>query len=132
MRDANKEQAAPSVETVVQVLKNCGEVVHGVCRAPQGVSTYVYRAECASGVKYARFLPEDATFGVEVTPQQMLCRLGVSVPQVVHYLPTEPLTGRSMMLTAELPGEPLTGNEPQEVLSSVLHEAGRDCCTAFR
>lgn len=36
MRDANKEQAAPSVETVVQVLKNCGEVVHGVCRAPQG------------------------------------------------------------------------------------------------
>lgn len=125
MRDANKEQAAPSVEIVAQVLKNCGESMRTVCRVPQGVSTYVYRAECASGVKYARFLPENATFGVEVTAQRKLCALGVSVPHVLAYQPREPLTGRSMMLTAELPGEPLTGNEPQEVLTSVLHEAGR-------
>ena len=122
---ASAGKSAPSEETVAKIAAEYLPGVRSVERVPEGVSTYVYRAETESGTFYLRFLPEDATFGVEVLAQQKLTELGVPVPQVLHYEPWEPLTGRSMMITARLPGEPLSPAAPEEILRPVLRQAGQ-------
>lgn len=124
-RDAEKEKGAPSEETVAKIAATYLRGVRSAKRVPEGVSTYVYRAEATDGTAYLRFLPEDATFGVEVFAQQKLSELGVPVPRVLHYEPWEPVTGRSMMITAELPGEALSPAAPEEILRPVLRRAGK-------
>lgn len=61
-REAEKEKGAPAEETVARIAAGYFKEVRSVRRVPQGVSTYVYRAETDLGVVYLRFLPEDATF----------------------------------------------------------------------
>ena len=124
-RDIEKERDAPSEETVAKIAATYLPGLWSVERVPEGVSTYVYRAETEDGDCFLRFLPEDATFGVEVLAQQKLADLGVPVPRVLHYEPWEPVTGRSMMLTARLPGEALSPAAPEEILRPVLRQAGK-------
>lgn len=124
-RDAEKEQGAPAEETAAQVAARYLKGVRCARRVPEGVSTYVYRVETACGAAYLRFLPEDATFGAEVLAQRKLAELGVPVPKVLCYEGREPVTGRSLMITEELPGEPLSPKEPEAILRPVLREAGR-------
>ena len=119
------EKGAPPEETAAIVAAKYLPGVRSAHRVPEGVSTYVYRVETEDGDCFLRFLPEDATFGVEVLAQQKLADLGVPVPRVLHYEPWEPLTGRSMMLTARLPGKPLSPAAPEEILRPVLRQAGQ-------
>lgn len=118
-------KSAPSEETVAKIAANYLPGVRSVERVPEGVSTYVYRAETEDGTRYLRFLPEDATFGVEVLAQQKLTDLGVPVPLVLHYEPWEPVTGRSLMITEKMRGEATSPDAPEELLRPVLRQAGR-------
>ena len=124
-RDMEKEKGAPSEKTAAKIAAEYLPGVRSAHRVPEGVSTYVYRVETEGDDCFLRFLPEDATFGVEVLAQQKLTELGLPVPRVLHYEPIEPLTGRSMMLTARLPGEALSPAAPEEVLRPVLRQAGQ-------
>lgn len=124
-REAEKEKGAPAEETVARIAAGYFKKVRSVRRVPQGVSTYVYRAETDLGVVYLRFLPEDATFGAEVFAQKKLEELSVSAPKVLHYEAREPVTGRSLMITEKLGGEALSPQASPEILRSVLRQAGR-------
>lgn len=124
-REAEKEKGAPAEETVARIAAGYFKEVRSVRRVPQGVSTYVYRAETDLGVVYLRFLPEDATFGAEVLAQKKLEELSVPVPKVLHYEAREPVTGRSLMITEKLGGEALSPQASPEILRSVLRQAGR-------
>lgn len=124
-REAEKEKGAPAEETVARIAAGYFKEVRSVRRVPQGVSTYVYRAETDLGVVYLRFLPEDATFGAEVFAQKKLEELSVPVPKVLHYEAREPVTGRSLMITEKLGGEALSPQASPEILRFVLRQAGR-------
>lgn len=124
-REAEKEKGAPAEETVARIAAGYFKEVRSVRRVPQGVSTYVYRAETDLGVVYLRFLPEDATFGAEVLAQKKLEELSVPAPKVLHYEAREPVTGRSLMITEKLGGEALSPQASPEILRSVLRQAGR-------
>lgn len=119
-----QKHAAPSEELVRTVLKDRLPAVGSVRRAPEGVSTYVYRVEAGSRICYARFLPEEATFGVEVLAHRLARQAGVPVPEVLLYLPREPLTGLSLMAVSQIPGRSSVNGLAGEELSGVLRQAG--------
>lgn len=124
-RDVQKEKLAPPEEKVARLAAAYLPGVRSARRETKGVSTYVYRVETEAGAYYARFLPEDATFGVEVLVQKKLAELGVRTPKVLRYVKREPETGLSMVITEEMAGEELSPGSSTEVLRPVLREAGR-------
>lgn len=119
-----QKTSAPSAGQVEALLKNYLPGVKEAVRVPEGVSTYVYRVWADCGVCYARFLPEDATFGVEVLTHRLLLEKGVPVPEVLLYLPEEPVTGHSLMVVSQIPGASLAADCPIERLLPILREAG--------
>lgn len=115
--------SAPSEEQAASLLKNYLPSIKSVRRMPEGVSTYVYRTETSSRVCYARFLPEDAAFGPEVSAHRLLLGSGVPVPEVLVYLPQEPVTGLSLMVVSAIPGQSL-GKAWDNGSLPVLRQAG--------
>lgn len=98
-------------------------------RVREGVSTCVYRIIHNSETFYLRILPEEGqSFAPEVAVHQQLQRMSVKVPEVLyfaHYY--EPLQ-RSVMLTTEIKGFPLSQSSALSAceLDAILLEAGRD------
>ncbi len=119
-----QKSKAPSETEVFQILLPLLPGLRQVKRVPEGGSTYVYRAETDRYACYARFLPEDATFGVEVLAHGILLDLGVPVPKILYYEPRERSTGLSLMVAAALDGACLRETTPQRTLLPVLREAG--------
>ncbi len=119
-----QQALAPSEEQASSVLKKYLPSIKSVRRTKEGVSTYVYRVETGPGTCYARFLPEDATFGAEVLAHRLAEQAGVPVPEVLIYLPREHLTGLSLMVVSEMPGESAQGL-PEGKLRAVLRQAGQ-------
>lgn len=96
-------------------------------RVPAGVSTYVYRIQRGAERCYLRALPEvGATFAPEVRAHELVLAAGARVPEVIHYEPHNELLGASLMLTTEIPGAPLHGGMPRELVREVVMAAGRD------
>lgn len=118
-----ERQAAPSEEQVFSILASRLPNLQNVRRVPQGMSTYVYQAETDTSVCFARFLPEDTTFGVEVLAHRMLHELGVPVPLVLQYEPREPATGHSLMIVSQLTGKSLAESFPEHGWETILSEA---------
>lgn len=98
-------------------------------RVQEGGSTYVYRLSTASERFYLRVLPEEgASFGPEVEVHRRLRESGARVPEVVYYEPLNEQVQRSIMVTSEIPGTPMS--QPPflsaDELERVLVEAGND------
>lgn len=119
-----QKSSAPSEEQVFSLLKNYLPPVKSVQRTPEGVSTYVYKVEAGSRICYARFLPENATFGVEALAHRLLLQSGVPVPEILCYLPREPVTGLSMMVVSALPGQSLHKTWAGGSSLPILRQAG--------
>lgn len=98
-------------------------------RVAEGASTYVYRIIFESETFYLRVLPEeDASFAPEATAHTRLRQMGVKVPEVIYFEPSNDLFQRSIMITDEIRGWPVSQSHklPEETLAEILHAAGRD------
>jgi Ser/Thr protein kinase RdoA (MazF antagonist) len=98
-------------------------------RVTEGVSTYVYRITFPHETFYLRVLPEEgASFAPEVTVHTQLRQMQVKVPEVIYFEHYNERLQRSMMVTAEIKGQPLSQSPTlsQETMEEVLREAGRD------
>ncbi len=95
--------------------------------AAGGVSTPVYRIRRDSEVFYLRLAEDrDSSLAPEMYAHQYLHARGVKVPEVVHFEPFDERLERSIMVTAEIPGEPVGCRVVDEATTEILREAGRD------
>jgi aminoglycoside phosphotransferase (APT) family kinase protein len=93
----------------------------------QGVSTLVYRITRGDESFYLRILPEpDATFAPEVCVHQLALEMGCRVPEAIYYEPRDEHLDRSLILTTEISGEPLTSTVDPIIAREVVRAAGRD------
>ena len=102
-------------------------------RTPDGVSTQVYRLTRRSDVLYLRVAEEeDESLAVDVELHRELRRQGVRVPEVVYLEPFDPVIGRSVLITTEIPGAPLSQANSASAAAIVARAAGRDLATLNR
>jgi aminoglycoside phosphotransferase (APT) family kinase protein len=92
-------------------------------RVKSGVSTYVYRIHNKGDTYYLRVLPEDTSYAAEAKAHEIMLGYGVNVPKPLYYEHKNSVIGKSIMLTSEIAGECIAGDE--EYVSRVLHEAGK-------
>ncbi len=92
-----------------------------------GLSTAVYRITHGDERFYLRILPEaESTFAPEAYVHKQALALGCRVPEVLHYEACNEVLGKSIMLTAEIPGDPLTASSDLAVARDIMKAAGRD------
>ena len=91
-----------------------------------GGSTPVYRLQRGDIRCYLRLAetPQDS-FGPEIAAHGLMRARGIRVPEVVYAEPFNHVLGRPLIVTTEIPGEPLS-MAPGSVPADVLVEAGRD------
>src|SRR5436309_993659 len=78
-------------------------------RITEGVSTDVYRLKAYTNTWYLRVLPEEgASFAPEAAVHARLRQMQVRVPEVIYLEPHNDLLQRSIMVTTEIPGRPLS------------------------
>lgn len=97
-------------------------------RAQDGVSTEVYRVFRGEQIFYVR-LPVDipGSFAAEAAVHTELRRLGATVPEIVHHELCNQDLRRSVLVTTEIPGQPMTTDvPPPEALPRIYRAAGRD------
>lgn len=98
-----------------------------ITRMDQGHSTWVYRVERGTERFYLRILPEEEdTYAPEVRAHELAREAGARVPEVLHYEARNAVVDRSIMLTSEIAGRPLTDQVPLDFARDVILEAGRD------
>ena len=119
------KKLAPALSTVTAVAKRYFKVIHTVERVSQGLSTFVYRISTEEGIRYMRFLPEQASFAAEALVHRLLRERGVWAPAVVAMEHQNRDTGLSLMITEEIPGRSVQDLEPGKSLPGILQEAGR-------
>jgi aminoglycoside phosphotransferase (APT) family kinase protein len=91
------------------------------------VSTQVYRVRRGSETFYLRIAEEaDENLETDAELHERLRAAGVRVAGVVHVEPFDAGIGRSIMITTEVPGVPLTGTMTPSVAASVVADAGAD------
>lgn len=98
-------------------------------RMTEGVSTVVYRILFPHETFYLRILPEEgARFAPEVVVHTQLCSMQINVPKVIHFEHFNELLRRSVMVTTEIKGQPLSQSPTlsQEKMEEIVREAGRD------
>lgn len=96
-------------------------------RTPSGSATQVYRLVRGFEVFYVRIAegPKDS-FAPEAELHRALCELGARVPQVLHCEPFAPALERSVMVTTEVPGQPLNVMSQADTPAGIGRAAGRD------
>jgi aminoglycoside phosphotransferase len=78
-------------------------------RITEGGSTYVYRLRTENERFYLRVLPEEGvSFLPEVEVHRRLRENGVAVPEVVYFEANNEWVQRSIMVTTEIPGTPIS------------------------
>ena len=134
MRDEPSPDPEPGIDHPA-ILAIAARVLPGsgppeVSRPSSGRSTPVYRLRRAETTRYLRLGETPAAdLGPEVRVHDRLLALGARVPEVVEYASSHPDLGRSMMVTTEVPGEPI-GRRWQGVdVERILVAAGRDVAT---
>ena len=98
-------------------------------RVLEGVSTCVYRIIYPRETFYLRILPEEgASFAAEADVHSQLRQLHVKVPEIIYAEPYNDLLQRSIMVTTEIKGQPISQSQvpDQEKLKNIVREAGRD------
>jgi aminoglycoside phosphotransferase len=93
----------------------------------EGVSTHVYKIYRGNEVFYLRILPEvGASFAPEAHVHTFLREKNVKVPEIVYFEHCNVMLQRSIMVTTEIKGRPISHYPVNEVTRNVLAEAGRD------
>ena len=98
-------------------------------RVPEGASTFVYRIVYQDEIFYLRILPEENTsFAPEMTVHARLRQMQVKVPEVIHFQHYHEQLQRSIMVTTEIKGHPISQSSflKEEELYAILVEAGQD------
>jgi len=103
------------------------QVSVGAERTRDGTSTQVYRLIGGPTTLYLR-IAEDRLDDLRVDAEvlQHLHEQGVSVPEVVYVEPHDSALDRSVMITTELPGEPLASVTSRDEAAGAARAAGRD------
>lgn len=92
-------------------------------RAENGVSTEVYRMEEGSKVLYLRVGSEGSSLWPEAEAHRRCREKGVLVPEIVYFEEENPNLKRSIMITTEIKGQPIVG---EEISAEIIREAGRN------
>ena len=96
-------------------------------RTATGSSTQVYRVDRGTETFYVRIAEEEqASLAPEAELHRALCAAGVRVPAVVHYEPFDQTLARSVMVTTEVSGSPLSGVTSTKSVAEIGRAAGRD------
>jgi aminoglycoside phosphotransferase len=96
-------------------------------RAESGASTQVYRVWRGDEVCYLRIAEgRDASLAPEVQAHTLLRARGVSVPEVIYYEVLNADLERDVMITTEIPGEPVASLGFDAHTPGILRQAGRD------
>ncbi|MBA2677883.1 MAG: aminoglycoside phosphotransferase family protein [Ktedonobacteraceae bacterium] len=101
-------------------------------RVAEGGSTHVYRIVFEGETFYLRVLPEEgASFAPEVTVHERLRQMHIKVPEVIYFEAYNELFQRSIMMTTEIRGEPISQSHSlsEGMIAGILHEAGRELAT---
>ncbi|QBD79580.1 aminoglycoside phosphotransferase family protein [Ktedonosporobacter rubrisoli] len=113
-------------ETIVKVFRRAPAIVE---RMQAGHSTYVYRIVFPRETFYLRVLPEEgASFAPEVAAHVQLRRKQIKVPEVIYFEHYNELLQRSVLITTEIKGQPLSQSStllPKE-MEAIAGDAGRD------
>ncbi len=110
---------------VTRALPGAGRPI--VERAEDGVSTQVYRLRRGGATFYLRVAEgPEAGLAPEELVHRLLRERGARVPEVVHFDPFDEALGRAVMITTEIPGNPIGRCHPDVDVRAVLVEAGRD------
>jgi aminoglycoside phosphotransferase (APT) family kinase protein len=124
MQQPNRESAALR-EIAARLLPGNGWPE--VKRAETGVSTPVYRIRRGETTLYLRLAEKpEASLAPEALAHDLLRARGVRAPEVVYFQPIHDELQRSVLVTTEIPGSPISRNHRGVDLSAVLLEAGRD------
>jgi aminoglycoside phosphotransferase (APT) family kinase protein len=98
-----------------------------IARMGEGHSTFVYRVRRGEMTWYLRVLPEEGdSFAPEARVHALLRERGVRVPDVLYWEDRNPLLQRSVMVTSEIPGQPVSRHAYIDTLPAILAEAGCD------
>jgi len=126
----DSSEPAQDVTTIREVIRRVFPATPLTIERPrEGGSTYVYRLMAAEECFYLRVLPEEgASFRPEMEVHRRLRHNGVKVPEVVYFEPYNELMRRSIMVTTEIPGAPLSQSTglSQSETERILVEAGED------
>lgn len=98
-------------------------------RVAEGMSTHVYRMVVENETFYLRILPElGASFAPEVAAHNWLLQHGVKVPHILYFEHCNEELQRSLMLTSEIAGKPLSRSGELSFVEAqaVVRAAGRD------
>jgi Ser/Thr protein kinase RdoA (MazF antagonist) len=102
-------------------------------RTPTGSSTQVYRVDRGTETFYVRIAEEEqASLAPEAELHRALHAAGVRVPAVVHFEPFDRTLARSVMVTTEVPGSPLSAATSTESVAEIGRAAGRDLARIHR
>jgi Ser/Thr protein kinase RdoA (MazF antagonist) len=102
-------------------------------RTTAGVSALVYRVSRGTGTFYLRLAEEaDENLETDALLYQRLHDLGVKVAQVLHVEAFSPEIGRSVLITTETAGRPLTEISNPAAGRAVIEAAGADLAVINR
>lgn len=123
------------IETVVhRIFHSTSLVVEWVA---EGGSTFVYRIAFEGKTFYLRVWPEEGeSFAPEVAIHAYLSQRQIKVPEVIYFEQRNDLLQRSIAVTTEIKGQPLSQSStlPNGEREKVLEKAGRDlaCINSVR
>jgi aminoglycoside phosphotransferase (APT) family kinase protein len=104
---------------------NNGDVI-SVEKMLSGDTTFVYRINTTEKTYYARFLPNDGRFNIELLVHKTLLEHNISIPRILFFEEENAETGFSFMIEEEMHGTSLEGAYPQDnELKNILFDAGR-------
>ncbi len=112
-------------DLVGRIFPPCGHCP--IERTEDGASTQVYRLRDGGKVFYLRVAEErEASLAPEGYVHETLRLQGVKVPEIVFFTPFDEGLERSIVVTTEIPGVPLTHGLSNGSMRDVLRDAGRD------
>ncbi|HEU5382839.1 MAG TPA: aminoglycoside phosphotransferase family protein [Ktedonobacteraceae bacterium] len=119
-----------SVQNIQEMLKKIfARSPIAVERVTEGISTLIYRILFPHEIFYLRILPEEgASFAPEVAVHTRLRSMQMHVPEVIHFEHSNELLQRSVMITTEIKGRPLSQSSTlsKAQMEEIVREAGKD------
>lgn len=127
--DEHRYPGRPGLAAVTRIarraLASAGEL--RITAIESGVSTWVYRLQHGDEVFYLRIWPDvGPSFAPEALAHRLVRERGVPAAEVIYWEHCDPLIKRSVMVTTEIPGQPIGYDVPAADLRPVLVAAGRD------